>query len=92
MELEELKSYIRVDYDDDDEIIKLMIDAVLDEMEELIPKFDRTKPTSRQKLLIYAYVKELYDKRGNTVDADEKQQKAEIRFTVQSMMLKEMLR
>lgn len=72
MELEELKCYIRVDYDDDDAIIKLMFEAVLDEMEELIPKFDRSKPTNRQKLLIYAYVKELYDQRGNTTVNTEK--------------------
>lgn len=87
MELDELKSYIRVDYDDDDGIIRLMLDAVLDEMEELIPKFNRESPTNRQKLLICAYVKEVYDQRGNTTTNSEK-----IRYAVQSLMLKEMLR
>ncbi len=38
--LKEAKQYIRVDYTDDDELIELMIDAVTDEMQELIPKFD----------------------------------------------------
>lgn len=87
MELDQVKSYIRVDYDDDDKIIQMMTDAVIDEMEELIPKFDRNKPTNRQKLLILSYVKELYDQRGNMTTDSEK-----IRYAVQSLMLKEMLR
>lgn len=87
MELNQVKTYIRVDYDDDDSIIQMMLDAVLDEMEELIPKFDRASPTNRQKLLICAYVKEVYDQRGNmTADAEK------MRYAVQSLMLKEMLR
>lgn len=85
--LKEAKEYLRVDYDDDDTIIQLMLDAVLDEMEELIPKFDRAKPTSRQRLLIFSYIKELYDGRGNTTQTQEK-----LRYSIQSMMLKEMLR
>lgn len=87
MELEKLKEYLRVDYDDDDEIIQLMLDAVIDEMEELIPSFQRDSPTNRQKLLICTYVKEMYDNRDRTTASQEK-----VRFAVQSMMLKEMLR
>lgn len=87
MELEELKMYLRVDYDDDDAIITLIRDAVLDEMQELIKGFDREKPTNRQKLLICMYSKELYDKREQMTEKTEK-----IRFAVQSLMQKEMLR
>lgn len=94
MSLEEIKQYIRVDYTDDDSLIKLMIDAVVDEMQELIPKFDPENPTNRQKLLICSYAKELYDKRDRTynngkVSSDSTER---IRYTVQSMLLKEMLR
>lgn len=94
MSLEEIKQYIRVDYTDDDSLIELMIDAVVDEMQELIPKFDPENPTNRQKLLICSYVKELYDKRDRTynngkVSSDSTER---IRYTVQSMLLKEMLR
>lgn len=88
MELSEVKSYIRVDYDDDDEIIQLMYDAVIDEMTELIPSFDEENITNRQKLLICAYVKELYDNRGNTTTASSEK----IRYAVRSLLLKEMLR
>ncbi len=89
MGMKELKSYIRVDYDDDDALLRLMLDAVLDEMEELIKGFNREQPTNRQKLLILVYVKELYDKRGK-ITAEEGKEK--MRFVVQSMMMKEMLR
>lgn len=92
--VKEVKQYIRVDYTDDDALIELMIDAVTDEMQELIPKFDPENPTNRQKLLICSYVKELYDKRDRTynngkVSSDSTER---IRYTVQSMLLKEMLR
>lgn len=87
MLFDKLKEYLRVDFTDDDKIIQLMLDAVLDEMSELISGFDRTSPTNRQQLLIFAYVKELYDGRGNMTASAEK-----MRYAVQSMMLKEMLR
>ena len=87
MDIKELKEYLRVDFDDDDTVIQLMLDAVLDEMEEVVPTFDRNAPTNRQKLLIFSYVKEVYDGRGNMTASKEK-----LRYAVQSMMLKEMLR
>ena len=87
MELEKLKEYLRVDFPDDDGIIQLILDAVMDEMQELIPSFDREAPTNRQKLLICAYAKEMYDNRDST-EAGQKS----LRFAVQSMMMKEMLR
>lgn len=87
MNLEELKAYCRIDYDDDDEVIKLIYGAVLEEMKELIKDFDPDALTSRQKLLICLYVKDAYDHRDRTTPTDEK-----VRFAVQSMMLKERLK
>lgn len=94
MGIETVKNYLRVDYDDDDELILLMLDAVLDEMSELIKDFNRDAPTNRQKLLILAYVKELYDSRGkittSNVAASNGQER--MRYVVQSLMMKELLR
>lgn len=92
MELTEVKDYLRVDYDDDDALINLMYDAIMDEMRELIPKFDADNLTNRQKLLILAYVKELYDNRGEMSRAISANAAEKVRFAVRSMMLKEMLR
>jgi uncharacterized phage protein (predicted DNA packaging) len=87
MELEELKAYCRIDYDDDDEVINMIYAAVLEEMADLIKDFDPEAPTNRQKLLICMYVKEAYDNRDRTAPTDDK-----VRFAVQSMMLKERLK
>ena len=57
------KIYCHIDYDDDIEILELMLDTTLDEMTELIPNFDPYNLTARQRLLVYSFVKELYDHR-----------------------------
>lgn len=87
LELKTVKEYIRVDYSDDDEILRIMHDAVIDEMKELIPAFDEKNITNRQKLLILTYIKELYDNRDQMTEKDQ-----DVRYAVRSMMLKEMLR
>lgn len=87
LELKTVKEYIRVDYSDDDEILRIMHDAVIDEMKELIPAFDEKNITNRQKLLILTYIKELYDNRDQMTEKDQ-----DVRYAVRSMMLKEILR
>lgn len=57
------KIYCHIDYDDDMEILELMLDVTMQEMTELIPGFDQYSLTSRQKLLTFISVKELYDNR-----------------------------
>lgn len=84
MELEYIKNFIRVDYDDDDEIIKLMYNATLQEMTELIPDFNAEQPTYRQKILILTSIKELYDDRTKRTAKPE-----QMRASISSMLLKE---
>lgn len=79
------KMYCHIDYDDDEEILELMIDTALEEMESLIPAFDRYALTSRQRMIICATVKELYDNRENY----QKEQKT-LANAISSMLLKEM--
>ena len=87
MRLEVVKQYLRVDYDDDDAIIKLLLEAVNAEMCELIPEFDAEKPTARQQVLILASVKELYDDRAKRTEKPEY-----LRAAISSMLLKEMFK
>lgn len=84
MRIELIKQYMRVDYDDDDEIIKLLLDTVLDEMTEQIPDFNRESPTNRQKILIMTSVKELYDNREKRAEKPET-----LRTAISSMLIKE---
>lgn len=83
--VEQCMNYCHIDYDDDKDIVDLMFDATLEEMEHLIPNFDRFAMTSRQKILVFVTVKELYDHR-------EKYQKETTTMTnaASSMLLKEM--
>ena len=73
-----------IDYDDDAEIVELMFDTTMEEMTELIPNFDQYNMTSRQKLLAFTSVKELYDNR----EKYQKDTKA-LSNAVSSMLLKE---
>lgn len=86
LDLETVKQYIRVDYDDDDEIIQLMLDTVLEDLAELIPDFNADKPTNRQKMLILVNVKDLYESRDKYTDKPGALQTA-----VSSMLIKEIL-
>lgn len=84
MRIELVKQYMRVDYDDDDEIIELLLNTVLDEMTEQIPGFNRDNPTNRQRVLIMTSVKELYDNRDKRADKPEL-----LRTAISSMLIKE---
>ena len=80
-------TYCRIDYDDDRDILETMVDAVIQELEELVPGFDPYALTARKRLLVYFSVKDLYDNR-------DKYQKGEVTTVVSravsSMLLKEM--
>lgn len=82
--ISECMKYAHIDYNDDIDIIGIMLDATFEELTELIPNFDPYNMTSRQKLLILTFVKELYDNR-------EKYQKDVkiVTNAVSSMLLKE---
>ena len=82
--VEDCMKYNHIDYDDDMEILELMFDVTMQEMTELIPNFDRNNLTSRQKLLAFMSVKELYDNRDK-YRSDTKTLSA----AVSSMLLKE---
>ena len=86
LDLETVKQYARVDYDDDDELLQLMLTAVLDDLTEKKPDFNRDKPTALQQLLILVSVKDLYDNRDKYTDKPGTLQAA-----VSSMTIKELL-
>lgn len=84
--IEECKTYNHIDFDDDINIIEIMLDATLEEMTELIPDFDRFNMTARQRLLTLCFVKELYDNREKYTE-----EKKSLTSAVSSMLLKETL-
>lgn len=76
--------YSHIDYDDDAGIVELMLDATLEELSALIPDFDPYKMTSRQRLLVLVFTKELYDNREKY-----KKDRGGMANAVSSMLLKE---
>jgi Ca2+-binding EF-hand superfamily protein len=83
--VEDCMKYNHIDYDDDKDIVETMVEAIAsEELMELIPNFDRNNLTSRQKLLAFMSVKELYDNRDK-YRSDTKTLSA----AVSSMLLKE---
>lgn len=78
------KVYCHIDYDDDMEILELMFDTTMEEMTELIPNIDQYNLTSRQKLLAFMSVKELYDNRDKY-----RNETKTLAYAASSMLLKE---
>ena len=78
------KKYARIDYEDDDDLIKDMIDATVESMGDVIPSFNADSMTWRQKIILYATVKDLYDNREKY--GKEKQQ---LKIAAASMLLSE---
>lgn len=78
------KKYARIDYEDDDDLIKDMIDATVESMGDVIPSFNVDSMTGRQKIILYATVKDLYDNREKY--GKEKQQ---LKIAAASMLLSE---
>ncbi|NFG42087.1 phage gp6-like head-tail connector protein [Clostridium botulinum] len=84
MELETIKSYLGVDCNDDDSLIEIIVGAIIEDFEELIPNFDKENMSSRQKLLFMTYVQEFYD---NRTLFEEKN--SSLRQSISSMLIKE---
>lgn len=67
--VEDCMKYNHIDYDDDKDIVETMVEAIAsEELMELIPNFDPYNLTARQRLLVYSFVKELYDQNSIHVE------------------------
>ena len=92
LDLLTVKQYCRVDYDDDDALLSLMLSAAIEELLDLIPDMNAAAMSARQKLLCLTVIKDLYDNRER--DADSKKRavdKDAMRQSVRSMLLREFL-
>lgn len=78
------KKYARIDYTDDDDLVEIMVEAAVDSMADVIHSFDADNMTGRQKIILFATVKDLYDNRDKY--GKEKQQ---LKIAAASMLLSE---
>lgn len=82
MTLAEMKAYLKVDFDDDNDFITLLMDVAREYIIDAIGKCDET--VARVKLLMRIIVGELYEKRSMTFDIDNTNQK--VQYTIRSII------
>lgn len=83
MELEDIKSYLRIDGDEEDGLLRTMIDAGKEFIRSAVGEYDDTDPTAQ--ILLAAVVQNMYDNRE--LMQSEQQVKKRIEYTFQSMIL-----
>mgnify|MGYP003372378756 CR=1 FL=1 len=65
-ELEEIKNYLRIDFDDDDSLLNTIILAGKEYIKNAIGYIDMDKPSF--KILLYTICADLYEKRSYLID------------------------
>ena len=80
MDLSTVKHFLRVDFDDDDELISLEVEAGKEYIKNAVGVYNDTNPL--MELLLLSIVTDLYEKRSYTISTDEKNTK-----TTRSMIL-----
>ena len=83
MTIEQVKDYLRVDGDDDDNIIRTMMEASKEYIVSAVGEYDETDKTAN--LLFCAIVQNMYDNR-ELMQSDRQQRKA-IEYTFKSIIL-----
>ncbi len=82
MTLSEMKSYLKVDFDDDNDFITLLMDVAREYIIDAVGKCDET--IARVKLLMRVIVAELYEKRSLTFDINSTNQK--VQYVIRSII------
>ena len=82
MTLAEMKSYLKVDFNDDDNFITLLMDVAREYITDAIGECDET--IARVQLLMRVIVGELYEKRSMTFDMNSTNQK--VQYVIRSII------
>ena len=82
MTLAEMKSYLKVDFDDDDNEITLMMNVAREYITDAIGECDET--IARVQLLMRVIVGELYEKRSMTFDMNSTNEK--VQYVIRSII------
>lgn len=85
MDLSEVKTFLRVDYDDDDIYIKLLIDVAKEYIDDAIGQYNELK--AKHRLLLLTIVQALFEERSYTVE--NKNEK--IQYILKSIVMQEQL-
>lgn len=91
VDIELIRQYCRIDYDDDNALLYLLRDAAMQELGDIIPGFSAETMTARQELLCLAVIKDLYDNREKYDLKAAAQNGDRMRQAVRAMFLREFL-
>ena len=83
MDLEDIKNYLRIDGDEEDGLLRTMIDAGKEFIRSAVGEYDDTDSTAQ--VLLAAVVQNMYDNRE--LMQSEQQVKKRIEYTFQSTIL-----
>ena len=84
IECEDVKNYLRVDFNDDDMLIAVMIDTAKQYISDAVGKFDENNP--KHNMILLAVVAHLYENR-----TFQSQSSGKITRIISSMLLQERL-
>ena len=82
MTLNEVKNWLKVDFDDDDDFITLLIAAAQEYVTDALGKCDEN--IARVRLLMLVIISEMYEKRALTVNSDSTNTK--VQYTIRSII------
>ena len=85
MTLDEVKSFIHVDFDDDNSKIELMTSAAIEYVEDALGSYNEKR--AKQKLLVFTLVEDMYNKNSFTVDDKSES----VKYIIKSIILQEQL-
>lgn len=80
-EIEEVKKFLKIDYDDEDDYIKLLIDVAKEYISNSIAEFNES--SARMKLLLITLVSTLYENREYTVNTNNEK----VAYALRSMCM-----
>lgn len=81
MDLDNIKDFLRVDFDEDDDYINLLIDVAKEYIVDSVGKYDET--IARYKLLLLNIVSTLYENRQFTIDKSNEK----VSYTLKSIIM-----
>lgn len=79
-EVTEIKKYLRIDFDDDDSYLDLLIEAAKEYIEAAVGAY--REDCARHRLLLYTLVATMYENRQFTIEKGD-----QVAYTLKSMIL-----
>ncbi|XZJ40563.1 head-tail connector protein [Clostridium perfringens] len=85
MQLEEIKKFLKIDFDDEDEYLNLLIGVATEYIEDALGKFNSKR--YKQKFLFLTLIKDMYENRDFTI-----KENSNVKYIIRSIIMQESLK